>query len=331
MKSRLFTALALSIVGLFSGVTALSAHAAPHSYTKSYYTEETPATTTTTTTAATATTTTTTTPAATATTKTPTPGQHHKKSTHYNTRSYKKPTSNHPLVYQYLPPYNAIDVHGPAKVVINYSSRAPAVVLSGGSPQTLPPVPVSVYDRTLTINSRNQPVFVTINTTQPINSITVHDNASVQAARLNSQGLVVNVLDQGSVSIGRAGAIRAIWNNSSQTMTINGINSRSIMVGGNGKGRIVLSGTTRSLEAKLSDSFCLEAQRLKAYEVHIMTRDDALAYVCPTHGLYAFAYNNSDIYYYVIPGQLVRETRMSGNVLRLDNYWATSSWDGDEW
>lgn len=240
----------------------------------------------------------------------------------YHTTPYYQPTSYppiaKPIVYNQLPPFDAIDVHGPAKVIINHNSRGPAVTIKGAPPGTLPIPPVLVDNRTLMINSRNQPVVVIVNTTQPLRSITVHDSASVWANNVNSPGLVVSTMDNSAVHLNHAGALRMVQNNSSQDMAISGIDSRSIVVYGYGTGRVRLSGKTRSLEAKLGDQFCLEAQDLHADTVHIMTHDKALAYICPIHAMYAFAYDNSNIYYYLIPGQLVRETRISGNVLKLN-------------
>lgn len=254
---------------------------------------------------------------------------YHKTTYRKSAPSYNNATLDpaHPgtLHYNNLPAYNAIDVSGPVKVKLRNRQHKQTVTLSGPN-DALRAIDVYVSGRTLIINAPRvknqkqlQPVIIDVDMAQPLTRLTTHGNVVVWANNVNSPGLVVSTHDNSAVHLGNVGGLVAIENDSSQDMQLSGINSERLVVGGRGKGRILVTGRTRILDAKLADSFCLEAQGLVAKEVYILTTDHALAYICPTERLYAFAYKDSDIYYYEIPGQLVRETRMSGNVLKLPN------------
>lgn len=169
--------------------------------------------------------------------------------------------------------------------------------------QTTTPIKVQVWIKSLTnitaahdsmINANN------LNSTTPL-TLQVSTNASLYLlGTLNVQNIMVD--DAGDV-------------------TLRWVDSDQLHIQGTGSGRIQLAGTAQTLNARLSGGVQLDAPYLRSKRAYVQTRDQAQASILAQHTLSAFAYDQSNIYYYKIPEQqLTRDSVMAGNVLQMQDW-----------
>lgn len=217
-----------------------------------------------------------------------------------------------------LPAFSSISAAGNVKIIILEQQPKQNVTVFL-PPKKMNQIKVSVQNYTLIINAppknRSAPILIKINMSQPLKNISLTKSACLSGGRLNNPNMHITL--GGSASIHLQGTPHSIQNDGMGDAVITGVNGNMLIVNGNGHGRIIVSGRVQELAVKIGGSVVLDAQRLHAEIGHIETQRNATAYVCVFGPLHAFAYDNSDIYYYYTPSRLVRDTHASGNVLKI--------------
>jgi hypothetical protein len=227
------------------------------------------------------------------------------------------------VTHLYLPAFSAINAVGPVKIILKGQQTRQSVTIMAPPDVTAQMVNASVQNGTLFIDahpsaSQPKPILIKINLSQPLHSLLLRGSASAWGEHLSNPNLCIYLQDTGNLHLqGATTTLHSLQNDSTGDITISGLNNQIFIVRGNGSGRITLSGRTRELNVQIGGSLLLQAGDLKADKVHITTQNNAAAYVCPLFALYGFAYDNSSIYYYDNPGKLVRDTHVSGNVLKI--------------
>lgn len=143
------------------------------------------------------------------------------------------------------------------------------------------------------------------------NTVTVKD---VKTSDLNINTDNSNVTFNGVVNVKKIDA------NGNSRVSLRWVNGGSVNVITEDNARIHLAGVANLLQARAYGHSYLDAQYLRTPAVLVYTEDDATAEVLPTHSLYAFAYDSSNIYYYKTSKHLLESTQISGNVLQM-GYW----------
>jgi hypothetical protein len=155
--------------------------------------------------------------------------------------------------------------------------------------------------------------------TQPLRSLTIGGATNVTAQSIGNPHLDINLQGNSNLTLkGNEVQLHSITNNGRGNIVITGIHTNIVIIRGDGQGKVDLSGQTEALNVAIGDTLTLYAQTLFANKVHIATKNNALAFICPVTALYGFAYGSSHIYYYHHnPRSLVRDTYVSGNVLKM--------------
>ena len=164
-----------------------------------------------------------------------------------------------------------------------------------------------------------QPLRIQINMTQPLTTLMISGATTVTAQSIGNSHLQINLQENSNFTLqGNETQLHSITNDGRGSAVIKGIHTNMVIVRGNGQGKVDLSGQTEVLNVEMGNTLTLYAQLLLANKVYIATKNNALAFICPVTVLYGFAYANSDIYYYHHnPSSLVRDTYISGNVLKM--------------
>jgi hypothetical protein len=232
---------------------------------------------------------------------------------------------NHPaaLTTLNLPTFSALDINGNVKVILLGKQSKQQVTLFAAPKLITEQIYTSVQNNILTINApiplSQAPLVVKISMVQPLTHLTVRGSASVVAEHCANPNLILTVQDAGKVNLKGLTTVGAIQNDSNRygNITISGLNSKHLVVRGNGQGKMLLSGHTIQLDVQLTGSALFDACQLLADQGRILTYNNAIALVNVTDALYGFAYDNSNIYYYERPKKVVSDTHASGNVLKL--------------
>jgi len=155
----------------------------------------------------------------------------------------------------------------------------------------------------------------------PLTSLYVSGSANVQGTGIQSHQLQIIARDNAVVYLRGKLDVLQIQNNSKGNMDLEQIHSPYLNLINQGSGRTKLAGDVDNFSAQLTHSAVVDARGLNAKEIHARTQDQALIHVSPISALYAFAYSQSNIYYYRIPNNLmVFNTHSSGNILRIQSF-----------
>lgn len=235
-------------------------------------------------------------------------------------------TPSHPLttapVTLELAAFSAIDATGPIELVLLGQQTKQSVTLVAPA-ELIQFANVAVRNHTLVIDAhpplpQTKPVVIQIKMAQPLTSLILHGSAVALGQQLANPQLIITVNDSASVVLrGATPSLHGIQNDGIGQVVVAGLKTNNLLIGGSGTGKVVLSGETRELNAQMGGSLVLEAQHLQALQAHILTTENANSYVSVLGTLYAFAYNNSNIYYHQQPKEIVRNTHASGNVLQM--------------
>lgn len=260
---------------------------------------------------------------------------HHQKNTHAKHKSSSTTTLH-------LPPFSAINVTGPVHIILMCQQEGQSVTVLA-PPTVAEFVNASVQNHTLMIDphfreDQRVGVSIRVNMTQPLRNletrgsssvsmtncgnpnlvVTARDSSSVSMTNSSNPNLVVTAHDSASVHLKGRNTLHALYNDSTNALVVDHAYGKNfILCGSSNGGRIVISGKTDELNAKLHGSVLLDARGLEARSIHLLTHDNAAAYVCPTEVLYGFAYDYSNIYYYGHPQRVMKDTNASGNVLKV--------------
>jgi hypothetical protein len=227
-----------------------------------------------------------------------------------------------------LPTFSAINVVGPLQIsLLDHQQQQTITVMA---PIDIAPfINASVQNNTLLLethfpsNYKNLPIPIKINMRPLLTDLTVRGVASVSGRIVGNPGLSILLTNSGNILLkGKDIPLHSVENDSQNDITIQGIRSKDLLVRGSGEGgKIDLSGQTDLLNAQIKKAMTLYSQTLFARKIYITAQDNALAFVCPVDALYGFAYGNSNIYYYHNnPRNIVRDTYVSGNVLKMPRY-----------
>jgi len=223
--------------------------------------------------------------------------------------------------------FSAIDADGPFQIIL--SNGSPQKVSFVGSVLAMEKLSATVQNHTLvlrvlpyrrTSEPYNPKILVRITMPATLRNLVLAGDTHLRSSGVRTSALTIYTRDQASVSIKGVVNLQKIEGNSSGGVNLGWINSRSVVIGSSGSGKIILSGYAPVLTAHLAGNACLEAEFLRTRDVYVETRDTAIARVLPVNSLYAFACNFSNIYYFKTPRQIVRDSRGSGNILQVESW-----------
>jgi hypothetical protein len=223
--------------------------------------------------------------------------------------------NHHPTT---LPLFSAINVIGSAKVILICQQQKQNVSTSL-SPEASTSLHISAQNQTLFITSQisqDQPTpVISVSMSQPLRNLRASGSANIQAQNCGNPDLVVTAKDTANIRLTGSNTLNTLQNDGMNTIAVENISGKNLVLGGKNNGKIIVSGKVDEMDAKLEGATLLDARRLQTRSAHILTRNNAAAYVYATEVLYGFAYNNSNIYYYETPRRVMKEPRASGNVL----------------
>lgn len=236
----------------------------------------------------------------------------------------EKPSSPHFVKHAMkVSPFDAINAQGYFNVVVVRSkkpSKKPKVTISGYPSE---PIKVHVSHHTLYLKSPwhpipgfNRPEVVTVYTNQ-LKGLTVAGPTSVRAMDLRSNGLDVKSSGTGNILLRGDIKLNQIQQRGHNQISIRWVNSSTIHINSKGSGSIRLAGVAKALFARLRNNATLHTQYLRTHYVQVQTKNEASAYVCPIETLRAFAFDDSNIYYYKYPKNITRQSIQSGNILQM--------------
>lgn len=143
---------------------------------------------------------------------------------------------------------------------------------------------------------------------------------SVTGDNVASQGLLIKVGGNNHVMLNGTVNVQQIKADGDSSVSVQWVNSDSLAVEMDDHAQVYLAGRARILHAHVYADSCLNAKYLRSRAVLIDAEDNAVAEVLPTHSLYAFATDNSNVYYYKSGKHLLESTQISGNVLQLGHW-----------
>ncbi len=227
-----------------------------------------------------------------------------------------------------LPYFSGIDANGDFQIIVT-SGKQQSVVLNG-HPMAVSRVNASVQNGTLVLRtvvarseskSYNPRVLVRIILNHPISAIILAGKSSLHASGIRTSSLVIYTRGNSGVYLRGSGNVQRVQNDSSRDIDLGWVTSRSIVIAGSGTGWVRLSGGYADiLTARLRNGACLQAENLKANKVYVETEGYSIARIQPVNSLYAFATDDSNIYYFRVPREIAGYTKESGNVLKVASW-----------
>ena len=221
-----------------------------------------------------------------------------------------------------VPAFDAINAEGYFNVVIvnSQSSKKPTVNITGYPAE---PIKVRVSHHTLYLKSPAHPIpgfnhreIVTV-TTNHLKGLTVAGPTSVRAVDVHSNGLVIHSSGTGNILLRGKIKLNRIKQSGHNQINLRWVDSSTVYIDSKGSGSIRLAGVAKVLYTRLSGNATLHAQYLRTHYVQVQTKNQSEAYVCPTNTLRAFAFDNSNVYYYKYPRNITRHGTRSGNILQM--------------
>lgn len=225
-------------------------------------------------------------------------------------------TLSHPDAHKtnlQLSSFSAINANGNIDLYIHGTRHHDSVTITGITNPKL----AWVTNGVLYINGNENRTRVDVGV-HDLRHLVVAGNTQVVGRKLRSNGLTL--FDTSARDIYLYGTLNLNWLNANATGNLYAafINSHKLIVNDAGPGTVRLGGTATLMRASVSNSARLYAQYLRAQDVMIETGQSATAAVFPLGGLQAFAYGESNIYYYHTPGSINRSSFDHANVLQLD-------------
>jgi len=158
-------------------------------------------------------------------------------------------------------------------------------------------------------------ITATIRDSADLRSITVTNNAIINARDFTVKNLIITAKDNGTVNLEGWFNIDKIFQYGHGRINISWVSSDSLSITGQGSGPIYLGGRVDNLVAKLSKDAKLHAHYLRTMKAQVFTTDQAFAEVLVLDNLSAFAVDSSNIYYHKRPKNITVVTKGHGNVL----------------
>ena len=180
------------------------------------------------------------------------------------------------------------------------------------------PVSMSVKDGTLYLHTDEEEATTKVTVgLHRLHRLIVDGAASVHTKQLTSSSLSIDANTSGRIELAGMFTLNRILSSGSGSIQIQWVDSPRLRIDGSGQSHIRLAGVVNSVEMRLRDESEFHGQYLRVDRMFIQTKKDALAKLLVNNSLRAFAYDNSNIYYYKRPAELTEFTAGSGNILQL--------------
>lgn len=219
-----------------------------------------------------------------------------------------------------VPPFSAISVQGPVKVVLIGGQKRQSTTLLA-SPKDGGKLTMAVENQVLIIRAPegSKKFLLKVGTAQPLTAIDASGSANVWGKDIHSNGLNITADGNSVVYLrGKHIAVNNIQTTSNNTMDIANIDSNYLNLEDHGNGRTTLVGKTNVFNANVTHNAKVDARKLRTNDLRVQTHNESLAHVFPVTAMYAFAYDDSNIYYYNLPSTTaMASTAESGNVLEI--------------
>jgi Putative auto-transporter adhesin, head GIN domain len=218
---------------------------------------------------------------------------------------------------QKLVDFKTISVRGPIKLMLEQSTAEAGNFLQiVGEQQS--PVSVSVKNDTLYLQAEpsDQPSTVRVGVHQ-LYQLIVDGGASVSGQPLNSTSLSIDANTSGNIELRGMINLDRILSAGSGLVSVQWIDSPQLRVDGSDHSQIQLAGVAGAVEMRLRDESLFQGQYLRIDRIFVQTKDFSTAKLLVNDSLRAFAYDQSNIYYYKRPAQMTEFTAGSGNILQL--------------
>ncbi len=227
------------------------------------------------------------------------------------------------------PPFSSIDIDGPFRVNIKSGDGHQKIILKGNV-NAVPLVTSRVIGNTLVVRmlpsktgKLNPPydprVTIQIDMPRELLVITAAGNTHIMGEGVYSSHLMVKANGHSSLYLRGRITVHEIVSYTTGDIDIDVGHVQGIGVWGNGSGLICIIGRANVMTAAIGGLQRLDASHLRTGKVYIETWGGAVAQVLPVVTLYAFARDNSSIYYYKKPQIIAGNSQQSGNILRLGN------------
>jgi hypothetical protein len=148
-----------------------------------------------------------------------------------------------------------------------------------------------------------------------LNALTAHDQVNITLHNLASSNLTIADKTAGKIMLDGEVHVQTINFISNGSLAIYWLTSPYLHINATGKGKLLLAGVTKTLDAQLSQTVHLFAKSLRVENGFIATRNQARAEVTIKNKLSASAKDDSVIYYSTPVNFLNTTTQNSGLIL----------------
>jgi hypothetical protein len=215
--------------------------------------------------------------------------------------------------------FHTISINGPIRVTLEQIKDEGKENFFQINGEQYSPISESVKNDILYLQttSSTAPTSVTVGFKQ-LDQLIVDNQASVSANQLTSSGLSIDANNSGIIQLfGMVNLVRLL-STGSGVIQIQWIDSPQLRLDASGASKIQLAGVADSVEMRLQDDSQFQGQYLRIHQIYIQTKDNAQAKLLASDSLRAFAYDNSNIYYYKRPASMTEFTSGSANIIQLN-------------
>lgn len=150
-----------------------------------------------------------------------------------------------------------------------------------------------------------------------LNDLELSDQVTVMGNDIQSAGL--RIYAQGCSHIFLTGVLSVSQIEAAQEsdISLRWVDSHHLSIFAMDNARIFLAGVAQVMQARLAGEAELQAKYMRPKSLFVQTQQNSMAEVLSVKDMYAFAYDNSNIYFYKSPDLMVRSTHASGNALQM--------------
>lgn len=217
-----------------------------------------------------------------------------------------------------LTDFHTISVNGPIRMSLETVKTGEDNFAQITSEQ-YSPVTMTVKDDTLYLqaSSAPSPTAVTVGVKE-LNQLIVDKEASVSGSPFSSKSLSIDAHTSGTIQLSGMINLVRLLSTGSGFIEIQWVDSPQLRIDASGLSKIQLAGVANAVEMRLTDNSQFQGQYLRVNQISIQTKNNAQAKLLVTDNLRAFAYDNSNIYYYKRPNSLTEYTSSSANIIQLN-------------
>ncbi len=213
--------------------------------------------------------------------------------------------------------FHVISVNGPIRVNLEEVKEGQDNFFQITGTQSSP-ISMSVKGDTLYLQApeSSSPTPVTVGIKQ-LNQLIVDRQASVTGNQITSPALSIDANTTGTIQLFGMVNLTRLLSTGSGIIQIQWIDSSQLRLDASGFSKIQLAGVANFVEMRLKDDSQFQGQYLRIGQISIQTKDNSQAKLLVTDSLRAFAYNNSNIYYFKRPASITEFTADSANIIQL--------------